>query len=222
MSAPPFERRPVTDPAEAKRVALASLAATRTSPRSRRSARAQRKAKPKVLLGAGGTEVEVETLIAPSKKLTPSAARYAANETAWARRLRRKADGRRSGRDQLDLARAKRARHRRSDAYIDGQDDTPLGAYTQLEVDALGARGEAFQKRDGSYGFVVKTRRDLLNALAAWRQLPSTSARARTEALEVKAWIKERAIHLKLEELLPANWQLKIPDTIGDSAQPDG
>jgi HK97 family phage prohead protease len=132
----------------------------------------------------------------------------------------------RSSRSHLDLVKAKRARlgsAKRSDAYVDGQDgDTPLGAYTELEVDALGARGEAFRKRDGSYGFVVKNRRDLLNALAAWRQLPLTSARARAEALEVKAWVKERAIHLKLEELLPANWQLKVPDTIGDSAQPDG
>jgi hypothetical protein len=200
----PFERRPLTEEARA-------------------GSRSPRRAK--VLLGASGTEVDVETHIAPS--LSPSARRYAANEEKWQLHLMRvKAramkDGRRSGRDALELAVAKRARLKRSDAYIDGQDDTPLGAYTQLEVDAYGARGMAFKKRDGTFGFVILNRRDLLNALAAWRQLPLTSARARTEALEVKSWIKERAIHLKLEELLPANWQLKVPDAIGDSAAPHG
>jgi hypothetical protein len=91
-----------------------------------------------------------------------------------------------------------------------------MGCYSQLEIDALGFRGKALLIK-GRYARPIQNRRDLLNAIAAWRQL-----RPGPEALEVKAWVKRRAIHLKMEELLPANWQLKIPATIDDSLEPDG
>jgi hypothetical protein len=72
-------------------------------------------------------------------------------------------------------------------------------------VEAPGHKGLAFKKKDGSYGWPIVDRRDLLNAIKAWgRARPS-------ERLAVKAFIKKRAVLLRLEELLPSSWQLKVP-----------
>jgi hypothetical protein len=103
----PWERWPPDDPAEAKRVALQSMYATRRTPapapapvpRSRRSQTATKPAK-----------------VTP--KLTPAGRRYAEAEERWQRSparaalLRRntRAGTRNSGRDVLDLAKARRVR----------------------------------------------------------------------------------------------------------------
>jgi hypothetical protein len=79
----PFERRPVTDPREAKRLALQSIAASR-------------QARPLLLRK-------------PQPALSPSAQHYLEEEIRWQAFLRRRA-GRRSGQDVLDLMKAKRAR----------------------------------------------------------------------------------------------------------------
>ena len=69
----------------------------------------------------------------------------------------------------------------------------------------MGGEGKAFKKRNGTYGWPIADRRDLLNAIKAWgRATPS-------EASAVKLFIKRRAIVLKLSELLPASWSPRTP-----------
>jgi hypothetical protein len=53
-------------------------------------------------------------------------------------------DGRRSGRDLLDLAVAKRARINRR--YVEGSDPTPAGKYDEVELARLGEDGKALAK----------------------------------------------------------------------------
>jgi hypothetical protein len=48
---------------------------------------------------------------------------------------------------------------------VDGEEDKPR--YTDKEVEELGKRGLAFKRRNGTYSFPVKDRRDLLNAVRA-------------------------------------------------------
>jgi hypothetical protein len=145
--------------------------------------------------------------------LSADARRYIEAEAAWQALLARQ---RRSGRDRLDLAKAKRARLAPAQrAYVDGSHPTPAGVYTPEQLQALGAQGKAFKRKDGSWGWVILNRRDLLNALAAWRQLPQGD-----ERLEVKAWIKARAIRLVMEDLLPAAWKFAIPPLHPNERQP--
>jgi hypothetical protein len=167
-----------------------------------------------------------------------SARRYLEAELAWQEHLRRLARkrkaGRRSGRDALDLARAKRSRLRRAEgisgetggpgapqgsatpgaaggvgggtkAYVDGSDPTPMAGYTQDQIDALGAKGQALWI-NGRFAWPVTGRRDLVNLLAAWRKLPPGPT-----ASKVKQWLKKKAIGLRLEGELPASWVPKMP-----------
>jgi len=92
----PWERRPVTDPAAARATALQSM-----------------NAQPRLGLRRK-----------PQPAMTLSARRYLQAEIRWAAFLRRRkarivAGSHRSGRDQLDVAKAKRARlPRRTDATV--------------------------------------------------------------------------------------------------------
>lgn len=102
----------------------------------------------------------------------------------------------------LEAARARRAAVR-SDAHEDGDPHT----YTDAEIQAAGEKGEALKKlRGGGYHYPIKRRRDLLAALAAWR-LERYGA---GEGPAVKAWIRLRAIHLRLENVLPTSWLAKV------------
>jgi hypothetical protein len=112
----------------------------------------------------------------------------------------------------LELAKAYAAKgsraHPGSDASVEGQEDTPR--YTPKEIEALGKRGLAFKRRNGTYSLPIVDRRDLMNAIKAWgRAAPS-------EAAAVKAYIKRRAVLLKLDALLPASWLPPAP--VGASA----
>jgi len=71
--------------------------------------------------------------------------------------------------------------------------------YTQAEVDALGAEGKAFRRKNGTYAWPLADRRDLLNALAQWN--PGVD-----EALAVKQFIRARAIVMGWDEALPKSW----------------
>ena len=176
----PWERRPVVDPGEAKAAALRSMHASRQS-------RSQPRRKVKRLW------------------LTPGGLRYLEAELRWAAHLRRKAE-RRSGRDRLELAEVKRARRALDQrAYTDGSDPEPLAGHSQAEVDFLGRKGEALWIK-GRWAWPVTGRRDLINCLAAWRQL-----RPGPEASTVKAWLKQRAIRLRLEMYLLAGWTPAVP-----------
>jgi len=96
-------------------------------------------------------------------------------------------------------------------SYVDASHPTSKGVYeTQDEVDALGNKGQALFI-GGKYSWPVANRRDLLNALAAWKAL-----RPGPTASTVKSWLKEKAIRMRLEELLPANWQQTAPTPIED------
>jgi hypothetical protein len=155
------------------------------------------------------TDPRVKTVPLPGRKVTSSAEAYAQAEERWQAQLRRRT-GRRSGRDALDLAKAKARRLQR--AYIDGSDPTSMAGYTQDQIDALSHKGQALWMK-GRYAWPVVRRRDLVNLLAAWRQL-----RPGKEASEVKAWLKSRAIGLGLEAELPASWRPPVPTPVGPRA----
>ena len=141
----PSERRPVVNPTEAKATALQCMnAQPRLRPRRK-----------------------------PQPAMTPSALRYAEADTRWQAFLRRRArpDGRRSGRDVLDLARARRARlGRRTDAAIHGSNATPKGRYSDRELAVLGEEGKALKMKEGSWGYAILDLADLMDALAAYKQ----------------------------------------------------
>ncbi len=110
-------------------------------------------------------------------------------------------------RSHLELAKAyvvKGSRaHPGSAASVDGEEDTPR--YTPSQIEALGKRGLAFKRKNGTYSFPIVDRRDLLNAIKAWgRAAPS-------EASAVKLFIKRRAVILGLDNLLPASWMPRTP-----------
>jgi HK97 family phage prohead protease len=111
-----------------------------------------------------------------------------------------------AGRYSVERAKAARARARRahpgSETSVEGEEDTPR--YTPAEVGALGRRGLAFKKKDGTYGWPVVDRRDLLNAVKDWLR-----AAPFPESTAVKEYVKTRARLLRFEELLPASWQSK-------------
>ena len=120
----------------------------------------------------------------------------------------------------LQIAKARRARagnraHPGSDASVEGQEDTPR--YTDAQVTQLGREGKAYKKKDGTYSYPVKDRRDLLNALAAWK----LGRVAKGEASAVKAFIKKRAVLLRLESELPEAWRSKAKPGLGPKEQPD-
>jgi hypothetical protein len=208
----PLEYRPVTDPAAARAAALQSMNATMATRQTR--SRSAPKTRP-----------------VRRTALSPSALRYALAEERWQRVLRRR---RRSGRADLDLAKARRAalpRLRRddstqggtmavgaaggasTDAYTDGSHPTPLGVYTQEEVDRLGRAGKALWI-GGRFAWPIANRRDLLNCVAGWRLLRPGKA-----ASEVKAWIKRRAIGMNLEGCMPSSWQPSVPKPIDGSGE---
>jgi hypothetical protein len=107
----------------------------------------------------------------------------------------------RSGRDQLDLAKAKRARLRRAESYVHGSHPTPKGRYDQDELDALGERGLALKLPSGKYAYGITGLADLMNSLAAYK-----SPNCNNYSGLVRSWIVERAIKLGLVERLPKGW----------------
>jgi hypothetical protein len=143
--------------------------------------------------------------------------RYAEAETRWQRFLRRR---RRSGRADLDLAKARRSRLRRDDsvqggtmavgaaggaassAYVVGSDPTPQGKYSPREVQRLGEEGRALPRKGGGYWFPIANSSDIQNAVNAYRGL---TPRER-EGAGVLAWIIERARKLGVMHLLPKGW----------------
>ncbi len=177
---PKLERRPVENPAEARAAALESIRFTDGEA-----------AYQKALRKAG----------APKGRTS-----------AQAKRAKR----RRTGVpvvSYLQIAKARRAKagtraHPGSDASVEGEEDTPR--YTDAQVTQLGREGKAYKKKDGTYSYPVKDRRDLLNALAAWK----LGRVAKGEASAVKAFIKRRAVLMRLEALLPKSWQIKVPATL--------
>jgi hypothetical protein len=88
-----------------------------------------------------------------------------------------------------------------------------MAGYTQEEIDRLAHKGLALLI-GGKYAWPIVNRGDLLNCIAAWRQL-----RPSKEALMVKQWIKRRAIAMNLEQLMPASWQPTVPKPIDGSGE---
>jgi hypothetical protein len=137
--------------------------------------------------------------------MTPAARRYLESERAWQRQLRRRRARLvvglpQSGRDQLDLAKAKRARLKQRAAYVTGQDGHPMGRYDAEAVERLGREGKALARGDGSHWFPIVDLRDLHNAIAAYLALKAS------ERNGVRAWIVKRARELGLDEQLPKGW----------------
>lgn len=116
--------------------------------------------------------------------------------------MKYKRDARRR-RARLSALLAPRA-HPGSDASVEGEEDAPR--YSPRQLEALGRRGLAFRKRDGSYGWGCADRRDLLDCVAAFNR-----GEAGSEAAAVKRYLKLRAVLLRAESLLPASWQRKRP-----------
>ena len=198
----PFEVRPIRgDPAEAQRRAIASMNATKASrPLTRRTAQ------PAMTLG-GRRYLEAELrwqafLRRRRRRIVADSYRAGDDQLDLARaratraRLRRIPD-RRSGRQDLDFAEAVRARLTKREAYVHGSHPTPLGKYTQAEVDRLGREGKALAKGDGSHWFPIALYSDIHNAVAAYRALKPK------ERNGVHAWIVERARMIGAEHLLP-------------------
>ena len=110
-------------------------------------------------------------------------------------------------RSHIEIAKAYAAKGTRalpgSAASAEGEEDQPR--YSPAEVVALGKRGLAFKRKNGTYSFPIVDRRDLLNAIKAWgRAAPS-------EAAAVKTFIKRRAVLLGLDNLLPPSWLPRAP-----------
>jgi hypothetical protein len=62
--------------------------------------------------------------------------------------------------------------------------------------------GKRRDKRDGTYGWPLKDRRDLLNALAAFR----LGRYAPADKAALRQFIIRRAVAMKLAEELPPGW----------------
>jgi hypothetical protein len=75
-----------------------------------------------------------------------------------------------------------------------------------MQLEAMAQKGLAYRLKGGAY-VVVVNRASLLAALKLWRELPDRDR----DRLPLKAYIKKRGVLLRLEELLPANWQRKVP-----------
>lgn len=72
-------------------------------------------------------------------------------------------------------------------------------SYTQKEVDALGAKGQAFKNPDGSYSYPVATVQDLRNAIHA-------VGRGNADHDAIRKYIMARAKALGESSLIPDNW----------------
>jgi hypothetical protein len=191
MTSIPWERRPVENPVEAKAAALQSMHASRQA-----RSQPRRKASP--------------------ARLTPSAQAYLIAELQWQAvlRRRRRLYGR-SGRDQLDLARAKRARLRRTEAYVHGSDAHRLGKYSEEEVTEYAEQGKALKLPNGKYGYVILDTADLMNSLQAYKTGDRPTG--------LRGWIIERAVLLGLFDQLPAGWaQGKQKPRPGGPSRPKG
>jgi hypothetical protein len=107
----------------------------------------------------------------------------------------------RAARRALEQAKGLRA-HPGSDASVDGEEDAPR--YDQGQLARLEREGKALRKRDGTFGWGCADRRDLMNCLAAFRR-----GEAGSEASDVKAFLRRRAVLLGYESELPEAWQTK-------------
>jgi HK97 family phage prohead protease len=76
----------------------------------------------------------------------------------------------------------------------------PPPRYTDAEIQALGRKGFAHKKKDGTYNFPIMDRHDLVNALHAYPRA--------AEQASVKNWIIYRAGILKLHGALPERWDV--------------
>ena len=91
----PFERRPVTDPAEAKALALASMNATRqTRSQSRRNAKPQPDMTPAARAYLEGEEGWQRLVITPYPIASPSPGRAAQRDPSYGSRVPRSRCGR--------------------------------------------------------------------------------------------------------------------------------
>ncbi len=79
-------------------------------------------------------------------------------------------------------------------------DTTELRAYTQAEVDALGAKGQAFKNPDGHFSFPIANRTDVVNAIHAIGR--SNLA----DKAPLRRFIIARAKALNASRLIPDNW----------------
>jgi hypothetical protein len=118
----------------------------------------------------------------------------------------------------VDVAKAKRALHRRDDAVQGGTMavgatgvENPPG-YSKERLEALAAEGLAFKRRNGTFLPAVN-RYTFLVALAVWKGLEVGDP----ERLPLKGFLKTRAIYMRLERELPANWLQKVPASIDGS-----
>jgi hypothetical protein len=105
--------------------------------------------------------------------------------------------------EAIKLRLAEARAHPGSSASVDGEEDKPR--HTDAQVTELGHRGLAFKKKDGTYSYPVKDRRNLLSAIKAWK----LGRVAKGEAAAVKAFIKLRAHVMGLERELPEAWRSK-------------
>lgn len=71
--------------------------------------------------------------------------------------------------------------------------------YTQAEIDALGAKGQAFKNADGSYSYPIADAEDLSNAIHA-------VGRGGADHDDIRKYIVGRAKALGLSNKIPPNW----------------
>jgi HK97 family phage prohead protease len=176
-----------------------------------------------VLLVARGANASTTVSVrsADRAKLSRRAQRYLDAEMRWAAYLRRKGvRSHDSGRDFLELVKAKRARLSRSTAYVHSSDATPLGRYSADEVTKLGEREPplALKRPNGTYGYPLTDYADLSNALAAYKNPEFDNY----DGL-VRSWIVKRAILLGLVDKLPKAWtEAKNPKLHPNGLAPSG
>jgi hypothetical protein len=100
----------------------------------------------------------------------------------------------RSARADLERAKAMRA------AYVAGTvHATPKGKYSDDEIAALGEKGLALAKGNGTYHYPIVDTADLINALVAYKREGGTQP-------GVRAWLIKRAIALNATHHLPKGW----------------
>jgi hypothetical protein len=195
----PFEVRPVTDPAAARAAAYRSMNASRQA----RSQPRRKVPTPHPLdcecvgcsysrSSAQQGQLERRRRARPRKRTDHTARRDLA-----------KARDRRDVREARRIGQAQRA-------YVSGSDPTPLGKYSQEDVDQLGREAKALAKGDGSHWFPIAKHNDVQNAVAAYRKLKPG------ERNGVHAWIVERARLLNAEHLLPKGMGEPVQKVIGE------
>src|ERR1700733_1932622 len=72
-------------------------------------------------------------------------------------------------------------------------------AYTQKEIDALGAQGKAFKNPDGTFSYPIDNVSDLKNAIRA-------VGRGNADHDAIRAYVIKRAKALGASDLIPDNW----------------